>query len=85
MTGGTFLAASQVVGLGFVVLGWYFLRNRDRLSARRLFLASILYLPVVLGLGVADMTRLPAPTVASAVATVADASAAATPTNHSEF
>ena len=43
--------------MGFVALGWVFLRDRSRQSARRLFLASILYLPVVLGLGVIDMSH----------------------------
>ncbi len=57
VTGGAFLVASQVVGMAFVALGWVFLRDRSRQSARRLFLASILYLPVVLGLGVIDMTH----------------------------
>jgi protoheme IX farnesyltransferase len=56
ITGGVFLAASQVVGIAFLALGWVFLRQRSLKAARRLFLASILYLPVVLGLGVADMT-----------------------------
>lgn len=70
VTGGTFLVASQVVGLAFLALGWVFLRERSRLSARRLFLASILYLPAVLGLGVADMVghRAPHPPTAAAIA-----------------
>jgi protoheme IX farnesyltransferase len=55
VTGATFLAASQVIGLAFLALGWVFLRDRSQQSARRLFLASILYLPLVLGLGVADI------------------------------
>ncbi len=55
VTGVTFLVASQIAGMGFVALGWVFLRDRSRQSARRLFLASILYLPVVLGVGVIDM------------------------------
>ena len=55
VTGGIFLGASQVAGLAFLALGWVFLRERSQQAARRLFLASILYLPVVLGLGVADM------------------------------
>jgi protoheme IX farnesyltransferase len=55
VTGGAFLVASQIIGLAFLALGWVFLRDRSRQSARRLFLASILYLPVVLGLGIADM------------------------------
>ena len=55
VTGGTFLVTSQVVGLAFVGLGWLFLRTRNRPAARRLFLASILYLSVLLGLMVIDM------------------------------
>ncbi len=55
ITGGIFLVASQVVGLAFLALGWVFLRDRTQQTARRLFLASILYLPIVLGLMVADM------------------------------
>ena len=57
ITGGTFLFISQIVGLGFVVLGWTFLRLRSEKAARRLFLASILYLPAVLGLMVVDMDK----------------------------
>jgi protoheme IX farnesyltransferase len=55
VTGVTYLVLSQVVGLGFVVLGWAFARQRVRVTARRLFLASIIYLPVLLGLMVGDM------------------------------
>lgn len=55
VTGWAFLLTSQVVGIAFVGLGWLFLRTRSRLAARRLFLASILYLPVLLGLMVADV------------------------------
>jgi len=55
VTGGTYLFASQVAGIAFVVLGWVFLRARSEAAARRLFLASILYLPVVMGLMVVDM------------------------------
>jgi protoheme IX farnesyltransferase len=55
VTGGAFLVTSQAVGLAFVGLGWVFLRARNQPSARRLFLASIIYLPVLLGLMVVDM------------------------------
>jgi protoheme IX farnesyltransferase len=55
VTGGAYLVTSQVVGLLFVGLGWVFLRARSQQSARRLFLASILYLPVLLGLMVVDV------------------------------
>jgi protoheme IX farnesyltransferase len=55
VTGATYLVLSQAVGLGFAVLGWAFARERARLTARRLFLASIISLPVLLGLMVGDM------------------------------
>jgi len=55
VTGGAFLVTSQAVGLAFVGLGWVFLRARNQPAARRLFLASIIYLPVLLGLMVIDM------------------------------
>lgn len=73
VTGATYLVASQVVGLAFLALGWVFLRDRSHQSARRLFLASILYLPVVLGLGVADMDHrrdAPAPSTGPTIATL---------------
>jgi protoheme IX farnesyltransferase len=55
VSGTTYLVLSQVVGLGFVALGWAFARRRVRLTARRLFFASIIYLPLLLGLMVTDM------------------------------
>jgi heme O synthase-like polyprenyltransferase len=55
VTGGAFLVSSQAVGLAFAGLGWLFLRTRSQQTARRLFLASILYLPVLLGLMVVDV------------------------------
>ncbi len=73
VTGGAFLIVSQAVGIGFVWLGWAFLRIRNQQTARRLFLASILYLPVILGLMVVDMdttsssSRGAAPTAAFAL------------------
>jgi protoheme IX farnesyltransferase len=55
VTGMTYLVFSQVVGLAFAALSWTFARRRVRLNARRLFLASIIYLPILLGLMVTDM------------------------------
>jgi protoheme IX farnesyltransferase len=55
VSGTTFLVASQILGFGFVVLGWRFFKLRADLAAKRLFLASIIYLPILLGLMVADM------------------------------
>ena len=72
VTGGAFLVLSQAVGIGFVWLGWAFLRLRNQQTARRLFLASILYLPAVLGLMVVDMdTTTPSSQVAVRTAAVA--------------
>ncbi len=72
VSGSVFLLGSTVLTAGFVALGVPFLTGRSRGAARRLFFASILYLPLLLGLMVGDMnsrlTRLvtPAPTVAVA-------------------
>ncbi len=55
VSGRGFLVASQVLGLGFALLGWRFLRLRTEPAARRLFLASILYLPLLLAVMVVDM------------------------------
>jgi len=55
LSGTTFLAGSTMVGVVFAFFGWRFLRQRSDAAARRLFLASLLYLPLVLGLMVADM------------------------------
>jgi len=55
VTGMTYLVLSQIVGLAFAALGLTFARRRVPVTARRLFLASIIYLPIVLGLMVVDM------------------------------
>jgi heme O synthase-like polyprenyltransferase len=57
VTGGIYLVASQLAGVAFLVLGWFFVRERNRHAARRLFLASILYLPIIMGLMVSDMNH----------------------------
>lgn len=54
-TGAVFFATSTVLGLGFIWLGFRFAQDRTRQRARRLFLASVLYLPALLGLMVTDM------------------------------
>jgi len=49
--GGVFyLAAAAVLGVAFLALALGFARHRSDRSARWLFLASVLYLPIVLGL-----------------------------------
>ena len=61
LSGPVFLVGSQVIGLVFVTAAIPFVRVTDRPSARRLFLASILYLPILLGLMVGDLAsgRMP--------------------------
>ena len=47
--------AAAAAGIGLLLPAAAFLRERSRRHARRLFLASLLYLPVTLGAGVADV------------------------------
>ncbi len=54
MAGGWYAAAAIVAGLGFLALAVDFRSNRSDSRARRLFLGSVIYLPVVLGLMVWD-------------------------------
>jgi protoheme IX farnesyltransferase len=82
VTGGAFLVTSQAVGLAFVGLGWLFLRVRSQQTARRLFLASILYLPVLLGLMVIDVDDRAVR--GGEVAHIAQAGADAVPTAYHE-
>jgi protoheme IX farnesyltransferase len=56
VSGRGFLIASQVLGLAFAALGWTFLKLRTDPAARRLFVASIVYLPLLLAVMVIDMT-----------------------------
>lgn len=80
VTGGVFLILSQSAGIAFVVLGYLFLRARSEAAARRLFLASILYLPVVMGVMVADrgVDRFQGATAAGRVEVVAATARAST-------
>ncbi len=55
VSGLSFLIGSLLLGLAFLALAINFLRDRSRLAARRLFFASIMYLPLLLGLMVADV------------------------------
>lgn len=54
LAGWTFLVGSMLLGGGLLVLGLRLQRERSERSARRLFLGSLLYLPLLLGLMVAD-------------------------------
>ena len=54
VSGALYLSGALVLGLVFLWCAVRFARQLDRLSARRLFFASILYLPLLLGLMVFD-------------------------------
>ena len=54
IAGWVYAAGSLALGLAFVTLGVAMYRQRTEVQARRLFLASIVYLPLLLGLMVAD-------------------------------
>src|SRR5580704_4801966 len=47
---GTFHCAAALLGTGFAYFGWEFALERSRVAARRLLMASILYLPLLYGL-----------------------------------
>lgn len=54
LTGAIYFSGALTLGLAFLVLGLALARTRTGLSARRLFLGSVLYLPVLLILMVVD-------------------------------
>jgi len=45
-----YLVAASVLGLGFLSPAVQFCKERNRSNARRLFFASIIYLPILLGI-----------------------------------
>jgi protoheme IX farnesyltransferase len=50
ITGGDYMLGAVVLGLGFLAFGINFAARRTDSAARLLFLASVIYLPLVLGL-----------------------------------
>ncbi len=58
LAGRWYAACALVLGLAFLGCAIAFAAQMSRQSARRLFFASILYLPIVLGVLVADKTRV---------------------------
>jgi len=54
LAGPAYLAGAVALGSAFLAFGIHFARMRDRPSARRLFVASALYLPAVLVLMILD-------------------------------
>jgi protoheme IX farnesyltransferase len=57
LAGRVYLAGALVLGVTMLALAIWFARRLDRASARGLFLASVVYLPVVLTLMVANRVR----------------------------
>lgn len=58
LAGRWYAACALILGLAFLGCAIAFAAHLSRESARRLFFASIIYLPVVLGVLVADKTRV---------------------------
>ncbi len=58
MAGEFYLLVALTLGLAFLGFGLYLLREKSRGAARRLFFASILYLPILLGVLVLDSFQL---------------------------
>lgn len=56
LAGGFYLAGAAFLGAVFVGAAWRFMGRRDFANARRLFLMSIMYLPVLLALLILDRT-----------------------------
>jgi protoheme IX farnesyltransferase len=48
LAGRSYLAGAVILGAIFLAFGIHFARSRDRVSARRLFIVSALYLPALL-------------------------------------
>lgn len=59
LTGIVYAVFAIIMGIGWSILGFTFFRLRDRKSARHVFLASLLYLPLLLGVMIADRNELP--------------------------
>ena len=56
MAGGSYLTGAVLLGLGLNVAGFLFARRRTQEAARRLLLASVIYLPLLCGLLLMDRT-----------------------------
>ncbi len=76
---GAFLAGATLGSLAFAAFGAALLQQRTRAAARRLFLASLVYLPLLLGLMVADRGSRPEADVTVRAGTAAVRPAPAAP------
>jgi protoheme IX farnesyltransferase len=57
LAGTTYLVATMLLGAGFVWFAWKFSRQLTIVRARQLFLASIIYLPLLLAALVWDKVK----------------------------
>jgi len=60
LAGQLYVVGSLILGVGLLYCGVRFDRERSAGAARRLFLASVIYLPLLLGLAVVDQRKPPA-------------------------
>ncbi|MBI4579176.1 MAG: protoheme IX farnesyltransferase [Planctomycetes bacterium] len=58
VAGAVYLSAALVLGLAFVICGLPLLMHRDRRSARQVFIASVVYLPLLLVVLMLDRTAI---------------------------
>jgi protoheme IX farnesyltransferase len=65
--GALYFMGALVLGIGLVAVSFRFCRRRNAATARKLFLASVLYLPLLLGLMIADRTGNSARSSAAAI------------------
>jgi protoheme IX farnesyltransferase len=54
MTGGLYFVSSLVLGIGFLICGALTVTSRSLAASRRVLLASLVYLPLLLGFMAAD-------------------------------
>ena len=59
LTGIAYAIIAMILGIGWTVLAFRFFRIRDRQAARRVFFASLLYLPLLLGVMIIDRQDMP--------------------------
>jgi protoheme IX farnesyltransferase len=58
MAGDWYVAGAVVLGAGYLYAGWQASRERTRVRARGILLASVIYLPILYGLMMADRSHL---------------------------
>lgn len=67
LAGSVYATAAIALGLAMSALAWRLVRERSDRHAKRVFLASLLYLPILLGVMVADRGELRAPVTTRSV------------------